>query len=126
MTAFGFLHREPSRTIVRIDALRAVERNWDSYDGEVVAESARKQCRDFVSQLERIVGPRLPEPFVGPTSDGGVVIVWRERNRPKVEVFFSNLGGRYLVTKQHEVIEKGPTSDAEVFAREVIKRYIVH
>ena len=110
-----------SPTVEAIDSLGQLRPDWDSYGANPVAESARKLARDFIIGLEQRLGNRLPTPAVGPTPDGGVAVVWRRRLRPNIAVFFSSEGGKYVITRDHKLVDQGRVEGPESFAREIVK-----
>jgi len=58
----------------RISELKKLEKNWDSYGGLPVTDSAIKSIRVLLSQLDI---DEMPTPHVAPVPDGGIGLHWR-------------------------------------------------
>jgi hypothetical protein len=110
-----------SETSDAIDRLKDLRQDWDSYGAGEIMVSARERAKRFVEDVAQSLGPRFTRPTVGPTADGGVVLIWRQKaGLPKAEAFFSPTGaGRYVVVVGRTVLEQGPIKDAEFLKRHI-------
>ena len=110
-----------SETLLAIDKLKELPPDWDSYGAGEIAMSAREEAKRFITLVERTFGTAYANPLVGPTADGGVVLIWRQRpGLPEVEAFFSPEGNhRYVVLHEQSVVAQGPIKDPE-FVRQYV------
>jgi hypothetical protein len=103
-----------------IDRLKELQPDWDSYGACEITLSAREQAKRFIALVERALGARYANPLVGPTADGGVVLIWRQRPGPEVEAFFAPDGSRrYVVLDGGRLVGRGPIEDPE-FLRQYV------
>lgn len=117
--------REPiEEAFASIDALQKLEAGWDSYDADTITASARDQAKQLLRNVASVCGRQFAGPIVSPTPEGGVALIWRDKGRPKVEVFCSSSAARYAVFEKGELIEQGPVATPASFALNVIKRYV--
>jgi hypothetical protein len=108
-------------TALAIDKLKELRPDWDSYGAGEIMLSAREQAKRFIEHVERTLGAQFADPIVGPTADGGVVLIWRHKpGLPKVEAFFSPVGDqRYVVLRERTVLAQGPIKDSEFIRQHV-------
>ena len=110
----------PSETLVAIDKLKELEPDWDSYGAGEIALSAREEAKRFIALVEQTLGAAYANPLVGPTADGGVALIWRQRaGQPKVEAFFSPEGNRYVVIHGPKIVDQGPIKGPEFVKQHV-------
>lgn len=110
-----------SATLLAIDKLKELQPDWDSYGAGEIALSAREQAKRFIALVEQALGPAYANPLVGPTADGGVVLIWRQQpSLPEVSAFFSPEGNhRYVVLHERSLVAQGPIGDPE-FVRQYV------
>jgi hypothetical protein len=110
-----------SETSTAIDKLKDLPPDWDSYGGGEIMVAAREHAKRFVEDVVHSLGAQFAHPMVGPTVDGGVVLIWRQKaGLPKAEAFFSPVGvGRYVVLVGRTVLEQGPIKDAGFLKRHI-------
>jgi hypothetical protein len=84
----------------KLEELRKLESNWDSYGGKPITELALEKT-DLL--LKALLGIQAVEPFVCPCSNGGIQLEWH-RNGYTLEI---------------EISPEGEVS--EVFCAEVIE-----
>jgi hypothetical protein len=65
-----------NKVLKEVDALRYLERNWDSYGAPRVNRPSLVEAAGLLRELAR---PRTPAPSVVPTSDGSVQLEWHTR-----------------------------------------------
>lgn len=65
-----------NRALNEVDALRQLERNWDSYGAVPVNRMFLTEAASLLRELAR---SRTPAPSVVPTSDGSVQLEWHTR-----------------------------------------------
>ena len=120
----AYLFDPGSEAMNAIDSLQDLTPGWDSCDAEAPAQRTQVQAKSFLSYVERMLGPAYASPIVSPTPDGGVALLWRRPNQPKVQVLFSPSGARYLVYAGRDVLQRGVVNHYDVLAFEVIKRHV--
>ncbi len=106
-----------------IDELKELQPNWDSYGAPVIDLAAREDAKGFLHSVEKTIGPEHADPFVGPTPEGGVVLIWRTSDQRKVEVFFSSEGARFVVLQHRKLLAKGRITPDSASA--FIKQYVI-
>jgi hypothetical protein len=108
MIKTAFLFDPASEAVTAIDKLKELQPDWDSYGAGAPHLSPRERAKGFVYAVVRELGPEYARPRVGPTPDGGVVLIWRKQGRRKVEVFFSPEGNRFAVMQDRKLLANGP------------------
>lgn len=85
--------------------------DWDSYGAGPIGRWVREQAKTFLRSVAKTVGLGYAHPDVGPTAEGGLTLIWRGAGQPKVQVFSSPEGCRFVVRQSRELIDKGSISD---------------
>ena len=98
-----------SDTVAKINQLKELGPEWDSYSAGGIGLSALENAKSLVYELARALGSQFVPPVVGPTPDGGVVLIWRRgAGRPKLEVFLPVYEApHYAVLQDRRLIESG-------------------
>jgi hypothetical protein len=68
-----------------------LRRGWDGHDAVPPRGEAIEEALTFVSDLQTFYRGLVPAPSVGPSPDGGVLLVWR-RPTTEAEVLFRGRG----------------------------------
>jgi hypothetical protein len=123
LSVSGYLH-SASEALDAIDSFKLLTQNWDSCGSEIPPAEVRAQAKTFLFVIERVLGVMYANPIVSPTPESGVALLWREPGQPKLQVNFSSAGTRYLVYAGREILDRGVVASYDVFAREILKRYI--
>jgi len=114
-------HDPVAAATTAIDKLKELQPDWDSYGAGAPNLMALEQAKNFVYDIARSLGPEYVSPIVGPTSDGGVALIWRKRGQPKIEAFFSpEQGNRFVVLRDRKLLDKGTISNPKF-----LRQYIV-
>lgn len=97
-----------------LDAFRTLERDWDSYGGRPITETAIAAARDLITAVG--AAPY----FVAPEAGGGVVVTW-QRDADEIEAWIAADGAlSYLVTRQSPTTGELFTHDVAAAAREAV------
>ena len=119
------IHFEFSEEMAAIDRLKELQPGWDSYGADQIATSSIEEAKRIVREVQRALGPNYARPIVGPTPDSGVALIWRKKGEGEVDVLVSPTSCQSVVlSRTRDFVEKGPITDYEAFAREVIKRHV--
>lgn len=78
------IYREVAR---RLQELVHLRRGWDGHDGLPPRAEAIREALTFLDDMQTVYRGLVPPPAVGPTPDGGVVLVWR-RASSEAEILF--------------------------------------
>lgn len=92
-----------SEVLHRIAKLRALTDNWDGYRSPPIAEEAIGGALHILQEAQ---DRRLPEPYIGPVSGGGVQLEWHLPNGHEVEMSVAADGSVEFIT-----INRGEYSD---------------
>jgi hypothetical protein len=60
-----------------IHSLKILKPRWNAHGASPISEPVRDAAVGFLREIAGKFGTRVPEPSVGPTSDGGVFFEWR-------------------------------------------------
>jgi hypothetical protein len=113
-----------NETAAKIDELKELAPDWDSYGADAPRLSAREDAKRLVYDLARTLGRQFVPPVVGPTPDGGVVLIWRRAGRPKLEVFISPYEPpHYAVLQDRRLVDKGPLKEPAAILPILIRHY---
>jgi hypothetical protein len=63
-----------------INGLEQLKPRWNGHGASPIAEDVRDAAIGFLREIAVKFGPPVPEPSVGPTSDGGVFFEWQLTN----------------------------------------------
>jgi hypothetical protein len=108
-----------------IDHLETLPEGWDSYGAPRIEKTSRQNAKKGLGEILRAVGEHYARPTVGPTSEAGVVLVWRGDDRREVDVLFTPTGARFVVlTPQHRVEQQGQIRNFSEFATQVLKKFV--
>ena len=71
---------ELTKAISAIESLGELKPGWNSYRGAPISLEARQKAIEFLRRL-RQERPGTPIPILGPSSEGGGVLQWRDKHR---------------------------------------------
>lgn len=114
-----------SAAIAAIDRLADLPEDWDSYEAPKISEVSRELAKSCLNQIQRLLGSKYANPVVGPTPDGGVVLIWRKEQGSEVELLCSAIGARYiLLSPNRQVVGQSERhfTDCSPFAFQILKR----
>lgn len=98
-------------TAVRqVQELAAIDRGWDGHDAAPPRAEAVAEALAFLADIETFCRGLVPAPMVGPTPDGGVVLVWR-RASSEAEILFSEPGMAEFALSDREGIRPVESRD---------------
>ena len=103
---------EPSYDDVKqqLQELGRLRRGWDGHDGLPPRPEAIREALAFLTDLETVYRGLVPAPAVGPTPDGGVVLVWR-RASSEAEILFLDPGMAEFALSDREGIRPAELRD---------------
>jgi hypothetical protein len=106
-------------TLCAIDALAELEKGWNSYGASPITPAAIARAKKFAGEVA--ISGRLWSPFVGPTPDGGVALIW-EKGELCIDVDFSpetesEHMAHFCITSRDtvHVFAEGDLADAKAF-----------
>lgn len=115
------------QVIAQIDKLKETTAygDWDSYEAQAVGLGEREQAKECVRVIRQIIGEGFAQPLVSPISDPGVALIWRKKGHGEVDALFTPRGAAYVVIgPDRKPVMKGPISNYEKFARNVLNRFL--
>ena len=98
----------------RIESLRHVGANWDSYGADAPNSETLSAGGRFLQSFVDAFG--LPEPYVTPTRIGGLLVLWTIGSH-ELEIEFEGRGAATLVTYAYENEETGEKVEGEFTLR---------
>jgi hypothetical protein len=115
---------ELAKAVGTIENLAKLKPGWNSYRGAPISVVARQKAIWFLRRL-RLERPEAPIPIVGPSSDGGVVFQWRDKQR-EVEIVFLPKANEYSVSNRgsDEYIVEGE-AEPEYLAKDIVGKYVL-
>ena len=103
--------------LIRINELRALGDNWDSYGGVPPADQLLDFIEWLVAAASETLGSFFPVPHVNAASDGGVQLEWSNGDR-ELELEFGPMHDgespvEYLRSSHGEEIVEGPVETSQ-------------
>jgi len=111
----------------KIAAFRHLPQGWDSYRAPQIDLATQAVAMRIVKLLWQFLGTVLPEPFVAPCSDGGILLEWE---LPKREISVTiGQGGtdlEYLVSEKatDTIVQEGTTRDVGSLVTRILVQFI--
>ena len=111
----------------KIAAFRHLAQGWDSYRAPQIDLATQSVAKRIIKLLWLSLGTGLPEPFVAPCSDGGILLEWE---LPKREISVTiGQGGtecEYLVAEKatDSIVEEGTIRDIRILVTRILIQFI--
>jgi len=111
----------------KIAAFRHLPQGWDSYRAPQIDLATQAVAMMIIKLLWRSLGTALPEPFVAPCSDGGILLEW-ELPRREISVTIGQGGTdfEYLIAEKatENIVEEGATRDVGMLVTRILVQLI--
>jgi len=111
----------------KISAFRHLPKGWDSYRAPQMDLGTQGVAKNIIKLLWQSLGAALPEPFVAPCSDGGILLEWELPNREiSVTVGPGGTDFEYLVVEKatDNIVEEGAIRDVGVLVTRILIQFI--
>ena len=111
----------------KIAAFRYLPQGWDSYRAPQIDLPTQSVAKSIIKLLWQSLGAALPEPFVAPCSDGGILLEWE---LPKREISVTiGQGGtafEYLIAEKatDNIVEEGTTGNVGILVTRILIQFI--
>lgn len=111
----------------KIAAFRHLPQGWDSYRAPQIDLATQSVAKTIIKLLWLSLGTALPEPFVAPCSDGGILLEWE---LPKREISVTvGQGGtdfEYLIAEKatDNIVEEGTTGNVGILVTRILIQFI--
>ena len=111
----------------KIAAFRHLPQDWDSYRAPQIELTTQAVAMMIIKLLWLSLGPALPEPFVAPCSDGGILLEWELPMREiSVTIGQGGTDFEYLVAEKatDNIVEEGTIRDVGVLVTRILIQLI--
>ena len=111
----------------KIAAFRHLPQGWDSYRAPQIDLATQAVAMRIIKLLWLSLGTALPEPFVAPCSDGGILLEWELPMREiSVTVGQGGTDFEYLIADKatDNIIEEGTTRDIRILVTRILIQFI--
>jgi len=111
----------------KIAAYRHLPQGWDSYRAPQIDLATQTVAMRIIKLLWLSLGTALPEPFVAPCSDGGILLEWELPMREiSVTIGQGGTDFEYLIAEKatENIVEEGATRDVGMLVTRILIQFI--
>lgn len=111
----------------KIAAFRHLPQGWDSYRAPQIDLATQAVAMRIIKLLWLSLGTALPQPFVAPCSDGGILLEWELPMREiSVTIGQGGTDFEYLIAEKatDKIVEEGVTRDVGILVTRILIQLI--
>lgn len=96
--------QEISQLLQKLDRIKLLEHNWNSYQAEAPSENAINAVRNFIIENRDLA---LPFYFVAPGVHGEIMLEFSQKNRAAELYFYEDSSTELILFEEDEVVPEG-------------------